>query len=78
MVVIASLSVGHQTGGVGPNYTMSSSLLPVASSFLLYIVVENIDNCPVSSCNLSVPMGGGEIRVFLPHHLDSSVKIIFN
>ena len=58
--------------------------LTVIPSFIS-LVVENLfclssglltDSCSVS-CNFGVPMGGGELRVFLLHHLGHTSNCIF-
>ena len=75
MIVIFLSYVGHQPEGVGPDYTMSPSLLPShCGSFFKPLVwkifssslrVIFIDSCSVSGCNFGVFMGGSEFRVFL-------------
>ena len=71
-------------GGMGVYYTLSPPLLSVSLWFFLYIFscrrsfssslqVFLINSCPANSCtNFGVPMGGGELRVFLLHHLGHS------
>ena len=67
------LLVSHGAGGVGRDSTAFSPLLP-SSLWLLLVSLWRIfsasvqvilrDSCSVSHGNFSMPMGGGELRVF--------------
>ena len=82
-IVIILPFVGHLPRGMNLDYIVSLLLLRV--SFFISLVLENlsslqvicINSCSVNSCNFGVPMGGGELRVFLCYHLGHTC-IVFN
>ena len=64
--------VVHPPRVMGLNYTISPSCLPVSLPFLLYIfscrsllLVFLLSSYSVHSCNFSMPVGRGGLRVFL-------------
>ena len=77
VIVIILPFVVHPPRGMGPDYTTSPSLLPVSLWFLLYIFSRRrpflpvfqsffcVNSCSVNSCSFGVPVGRGELSVFL-------------
>ena len=71
--------VGHSPRGMGLDYIVNSPLLPVSLWFFLYVfscrrsfLVGSglfISGCPENSCGFGVLVRGGELKVFLLHHL---------
>ena len=70
-VAVILLFVVHTLGNMGldsimtlPSYCLMWFLLHIFScrSFL-------VDGCSINSCNFVVPLKGGELRVFLLHHI---------
>ena len=80
--VINLLFVGRPPGCVSLDCTTSLPLLLTWLWFLLYIFscIRSfllvfrflISSCSTGSCNFGVPVGGGELRVFLFYHLGHS------
>ena len=46
-----------------------SLYLQLYKIFSTSLLISLINSCSVNSCNFGVPMEGGELRVFLFHHL---------
>ena len=75
MIVIFLPFVGHSPEGVGPGYIASapptclivvpSLCLQLWKIFSASLQVVFISSCCVHSCNIGVPVGGGELKVFL-------------
>ena len=69
---------GSPTQGYGPwLYTPTPFLIPVSLCFLLYVFscwvpVFFINSSSLNCCSFGVPGRGGELRVFLLHHLGNS------
>ena len=58
--------------GLGLDYNMTPPLLPVSLWFFLCIFSCRsflVDGCSINSYNFVVPLKGGELRVFLLHHI---------
>ena len=84
VIILALLS--HLPWGLA--YALPLLLLPILSYFLLYILscrrffstnllVVHINNCLVNNFSFGVPVGGGELRVFLFHPLGHFPHVSF-
>ena len=70
---------------IGLDYTTSLPLLPILFWFLFKIFrcrrsslpIFLISSCSVNSCSVGVPLGGGELGVFLLCHLGCSLLCSF-
>ena len=64
--------MGPVFGSESPEHTAFLPFLPILLWFFffyIFIQIILIDSCTVRSCDFDVPMGGGELRVFLLCHL---------
>ena len=75
-IIVILLFVSHQPGFAGLDYAKSPLLLSISLWFFLLILgygkifsaslqIIPIDSCSINNCNFCVPVGGGELRVFL-------------
>ena len=62
---------------MGFDYTTILSLLILfVDDLLLWALVFFINGCSANSCDLGVPMRGGDLRVFLLHYLAQSPQLL--
>ena len=75
-IMVILLFVSHQPGFAGLDYAKSPLLLSISLWFFLLIYghgkifsaslqIIAKDSCSINNCNFCVPVGGGELRVFL-------------
>ena len=86
-VVIFFLLVNHQPRVWSLLESVSTSLTHLMVAPSLYVYLQKIFSaglyvilrvsCSVNICNFGVPMGGGELRVFLLCHLDPPAGLCF-